>query len=104
MLLDPLYAHPTSKLRHIAQCLARAEVLSHAVFWKRLHGSKSSSDPDAVDLVDLPRARFAFTERDGRLYSLDHANLSICAETFYKSKPEIERLVKVSVVSSSRHK
>ena len=88
VLLNPLYAEPGSKLRTIASCLVRVEPLSEVLCWKKA----AHIAADAVDLVELPRLRFSLTERKGRLYSVDHADLSICTPDYLAAKPELLRL------------
>ena len=89
VLLNPLYAHPASKLRAAARCLARVETLSHIAFWKKA----GSMDDDGLDLIELPRLRLSLTEKNGQLFSLDHADLAICSEAYLLQRPEVVRLI-----------
>lgn len=74
-LMDPLYGNPNGKLRRALKCLARIESLGFMLFWK-----KTSTPEGMIDLVELPRLRLLLEERNGRLYSVDHADLFICSE------------------------
>jgi len=89
ILLNALYAKPSSKLRAAARCLARVETLSHILFWKRI----GSMEEDRLDLIELPRLRLSLTERNGKLVSLDHADLAICSENYLVQRPEVVRLI-----------
>jgi hypothetical protein len=91
VLLDSLFASPDSKLRSLARCLVRVETLSHILFWKR---ASSVGKDDVVDLVELPRLRFSLHEKDGGLYSIDHADLKICDESYLHLRPEVVALTK----------
>lgn len=73
--MDPLYGNPSGKLRRSLKCLVRIESLSFMLFWK-----KESTPDGVIDLVELPRLRLLLEERQGRLYSVDHADLFICSE------------------------
>jgi len=84
LLLDPLFAHPDSKLRAASKCLVRIETISHILFWKQANASGW-----LFNRVELPRLRLTLTEKSGRLYSVDHADMSICDEPFLDARPEL---------------
>ena len=87
-LLNPLYAAPGSKLRTLAACLVRVEPLSEVLCWKK---SKQITT-NTVDRIELPRLRFSLVERNGRLFSVDHADLSVCTPEYLAAKPELAQL------------
>lgn len=47
-----------------------------------------------IDRVELPRLRLLLEEREGKLYSVDHADLSICSEAYLEAFPELEPLLR----------
>ena len=85
VLLNALHAPPDSKLRATLKVLARVATLSHILFWKKRDG-------EVIHRVELPRLRLSLTEREGRLYSVDHADLAICSLFYLQKRPELERL------------
>jgi hypothetical protein len=92
LLLNPLYAPPESKLRRAARVLTRLEPLANMCFWRRRRAG-DGDDPDELDLVELPRLRLSLLEREGRLFSLDQADLSVAPEGYLTTRPEVDRLI-----------
>jgi len=88
-LQDVFYADKNSKLRRAARCLARVEALSHMLFWNRGENDAAAE----LHLVELPRLRISLREQNGRLFSVDHADLFICDEEYLSQRPEIVKLV-----------
>lgn len=81
----------TLPLISMFQCLSRIENLSHILFWKKITETKGKS-ADKVDVVELPRLRLTLTEKNGRLFSVDHADLCICDEPYLDHRPELIQL------------
>ena len=42
-----------------------------------------------MSLVELPKVGLSLTERSGHLYSVDHAELRVCDESYLRSRPEL---------------
>lgn len=89
VLLDPLFAPPDSKLRRVAQCLVKIEHMSHVLFWKN---ARTAVDAE-IDKIELPRLKITFEERGGKLYSIDHADLAICNDSFLAARPQLLKLL-----------
>eukprot|EP00750_Incisomonas_marina_P014138 INCI17609.11.p1 GENE.INCI17609.11~~INCI17609.11.p1 ORF type:complete len:5029 (+),score=1065.32 INCI17609.11:298-15384(+) len=92
VMLNLLYAPRSSTLHSVAVTLSRIENLSHITAWTtldkclRLHHASNDGDKfddtvlfgvAAIKCVELPRLKLVFEPRDGRLYSVDHADLFI---------------------------
>jgi thiol-disulfide isomerase/thioredoxin len=90
-LLNPFYAHPDSKLRSTMRCLARIETMSHMLFWKKVT-KLAATDLNTIDLIELPRLQLTLTERNGCLFSIDHADLRVTSEQFLLDMPEVVHL------------
>ena len=50
-------------------------------------------ETDVLDLVELPALGMMLEEKNGRLVSLDHADLAICDEKYLQARPELLALV-----------